>query len=164
LRAKVNIKWKTSLFEQKIIGMVEIRPIGFGTPEFDEALALRYAVLRRPLGLEYDPEQIALEWSQEHLAAYDRMGQLIGYLNLTPAEGGAVKMRQVAIDPAWQGKGVGRLLVEASERHATQLGYAQMVLHARESAVPFYDKLGYQRVGERFEEVGIPHFRMEKKL
>jgi predicted GNAT family N-acyltransferase len=39
-----------------------------------------------------------------------------------------------------------------------------MVLHARETAVPFYLKLGYEVVGGQFEEVGIPHFKMEKKL
>jgi predicted GNAT family N-acyltransferase len=39
-----------------------------------------------------------------------------------------------------------------------------MVLHARETAVPFYNALGYNSVGAQFEEVGIPHFRMEKAL
>jgi predicted GNAT family N-acyltransferase len=47
---------------------------------------------------------------------------------------------------------------------ALQLGFARMVLHARETAVPFYKVLEYNIVGDRFEEVGIPHFRMEKAL
>ena len=31
-----------------------------------------------------------------------------------------------------------------------------MSLHARQIAVPFYERLGYTIVGEPFEEVGIP--------
>jgi ribosomal protein S18 acetylase RimI-like enzyme len=89
---------------------------------------------------------------------------LLGYLNLAHADDGDVKMRQVAVDPQAQGQGVGRALVEASEALARRLDYRRMVLHARETAVPFYERLGYDRVGERFEEVTLPHFKMVKAL
>lgn len=39
-----------------------------------------------------------------------------------------------------------------------------MVLHARDSALDFYLSLGYSIVGDPFEEVGIPHHRMEKSF
>ncbi|MEQ1745699.1 MAG: GNAT family N-acetyltransferase [Saprospiraceae bacterium] len=143
---------------------MQILEIQFGTPEFDDAVRLRYEVLRRPLGLEYTAEQLAAEHDNTHLAAYDTAGSLIGYLNLTPSDRGEVKMRQVAVHPACQGTGVGRALVEASEGVAKRLGFNKLVLHARETAVPFYQKLNYAVVGERFEEVSIPHFRMEKNL
>ncbi|MCC6410177.1 MAG: GNAT family N-acetyltransferase [Saprospiraceae bacterium] len=138
--------------------------IEFATPEYDDAVRLRYEVLRKPLGLEYTPEQLAAEYDNYHLAAYTNNGQLIGYLNLTPFEGRAIKMRQVAVEPHAQGLGTGRKLVEASEILARKMGYQTMVLHARESAVAFYQKLDYKVVGERFEEVSIPHFFMEKAL
>jgi predicted GNAT family N-acyltransferase len=141
-----------------------ILQIEFGTPAFDEAVQLRYEVLRRPLGLTYTEEQLAAEYDQLHLAAYSDAAVLIGYLNLTPQDAQIVKMRQVAVAPTWQRKGVGNALVQASEELAQQLGFTQMVLHARETAVPFYNALGYNSVGAQFEEVGIPHFRMEKAL
>lgn len=141
-----------------------ILQIEFATPEYDEAVRLRYDVLRKPLGLCYDPEQLAAEYDQLHLAAYAANGVLLGYLNLSPQTGTEVKMRQVAVAPEYQGKGVGRALVEASETLAKSLGFHKMVLHARETAMPFYTRLGYATAGEQFEEVGIPHFRMEKNL
>lgn len=144
--------------------MFDIVPIEFGTPEFDAAVRLRYEVLRRPLGLDYTAEQLAEEFDQLHLAAFDRRGELIAYLNLTPKNEQEVKMRQVAVAPGWQGRGVGQALVEYSEMMARDHGFSQMVLHARETAVPFYEKLNYQKKGERFEEVTIPHFYMEKTL
>jgi predicted GNAT family N-acyltransferase len=143
---------------------MHVLQIEFATPEYDEAVALRYEVLRRPLGLEYTPEQLAAEYDQVHLAAYDAAQNLVGYLNLTPADTEVVKMRQVAVAPATQGQGVGRALVAASEEKAKALGFKKIELHARETAVPFYLGLGYHSVGERFEEVTLPHFKMEKTL
>jgi predicted GNAT family N-acyltransferase len=55
-------------------------------------------------------------------------------------------------------------MVERSEAIAREHGFTDMILHARESAVPFYERLGYERVGERFEEVSIPHWRMRKGM
>lgn len=143
---------------------MQIRQIEFGTPEYDEAVRLRYDILRRPLGLEYTPEQLAAEYSEIHLAAFDATGRLIAYLNLTPVTPDTVKMRQVAVESVLQGKGIGKLLVAASEQLAKHLGYKEISLHARDTAVPFYLKLGYERVGEPFEEVTIPHFKMRKNL
>jgi predicted GNAT family N-acyltransferase len=39
-----------------------------------------------------------------------------------------------------------------------------MVMHARKSALGFYEKLGYTPEGDEFEEVTIPHYLMRKKL
>lgn len=43
-------------------------------------------------------------------------------------------------------------------------GISELVLHSREGVVSFYGKLGFTVVGEPFEEVGIPHRRMEITL
>jgi predicted GNAT family N-acyltransferase len=37
-------------------------------------------------------------------------------------------------------------------------------MHARKSAVGFYEKLGYHIASEEFMEVNIPHYMMEKML
>ena len=141
-----------------------IYPIEFATPEYDEAVRLRCEVLRRPLGLDFTPEQLAGEYNDVHLAAFDDPGNLIGCLCLTQVDALQVKMRQVAVAPDWQGKQVGRQLVAASEELAKSMGFQKMTMHARETAVPFYVRLGYTSVGQRFEEVTIPHFKMEKAL
>jgi GNAT superfamily N-acetyltransferase len=138
--------------------------IDFGTPEYDEAVGLRYAVLRQPLGLEFTEEQLAAEHGHFHLVAYAADHQLIGYLNLTPLQDGTVQMRQVAVRPDWQGRGVGKALVAASEDLARAHGFQVMILHARQTAVPFYLNLLYSIEGEPFEEVTIPHRLMRKQL
>lgn len=140
-----------------------VREVAHGSPEYDTTVELRRAVLRRPLGLDFAPEGLAAERSDTHLALYEDDG-LRACLVLTSAGPTTLRMRQVAVSPQRQGGGLGRALVEASERWARMKGYASMALHARESAVPFYLRLGYTVEGEPFEEVGLPHRAMLKAL
>ncbi len=140
-----------------------IRLLEHGSPLYEETVVLRDEILRKPLGLTFTPEQLGAEASDYHLACYDG-DQLLGCLILTPLAGDALKMRQVAVAEDAQRRGVGRAMVEFSEDFARRNGFREIVLNARETAAPFYDTLGYQRLGERFEEVTIPHWKMIKQL
>ena len=142
---------------------VECKEIQHATPAYEETVALRYEILRKPLGLNYTPQQLAAEDKDHHLAAYleDR---LAACLILTPDNNGVIKMRQVAVDGSLQGKGIGQQLVTYSEEWARAHKYKKMVLHARETAVPFYLKLGYKIEGQTFMEVGLPHKKMYKLI
>jgi predicted GNAT family N-acyltransferase len=42
--------------------------------------------------------------------------------------------------------------------------YGEIILHARETARGFYEKLRYEAEGDSFTEVGLPHLFMGKKL
>jgi predicted GNAT family N-acyltransferase len=138
--------------------------IEFATPEYDETVQLRDKILRRPLGLVFLEEQLAEEFADFHLAAYTDNWLLRGCLVLTPKDDKTLKMRQVVVDEVFQKTGIGQQLVAASEALGRVRGFDIMELNARETAVPFYQKLNYTIVGERFEEVGIPHLKMTKKL
>lgn len=138
--------------------------IAFATPEYDETVKLRDKILRQPLGLAFSEAQLAEEYADFHLAAYTDDWILRGCLVLTPKDNNVLKMRQVAVDETVQKMGVGRQLVEASEAFGRANGFKIMELNARETAVPFYQKLNYSVVGEQFEEVGIAHFKMFKTL
>jgi predicted GNAT family N-acyltransferase len=143
---------------------LNIIPVEFATPEYDDTVRLRYKILRAPLGLDFTAEQLSVEFADTHLAAYDERWILRGCLVLTPYNESLLKMRQVAVDEPLQGQGIGQTLVLASEKWAQQNGFSRIELNARETAVPFYVKLNYTIVGEQFEEVGIPHFKMFKDL
>ena len=120
-------------------------------------------MLRWPLGLEFTDAELVAETDDLHITVMD--GKLaLACLMLTPLANGQIKMRQVAVDPALQGTGIGRQMVEFSETEAARLGYQEMVLHARDTAVGFYLRLGYESVGDPFKEVGIPHRYMRKSL
>lgn len=143
---------------------MNILEIEFATPEYDETVSLRYKILRLPLNLEFSAEDLAKEYTDIHLAAYDEAWILRGCLVLTPKTKKVMKMRQVAVDSDAQSQGIGRAMVEKSEQVARSQGYELMELNARDVAVPFYKKLNYQVEGGMFVEVGINHFKMRKNL
>jgi predicted GNAT family N-acyltransferase len=73
-------------------------------------------------------------------------------------------MRQVAVNDKSQRSGIGSRLVAYSEEYAREHGYETMELNARQTAVPFYLRLGYEITGDPFTEVGLPHRKMQKRL
>jgi predicted GNAT family N-acyltransferase len=144
---------------------IHIIPFDFGTPEYDESVRLRDEILRKPLGLEYSAGQLAAEYNDLHLGAYNENLELLGSLILTSSEDNKwYKMRQVAVKAQLQGHGVGRALVMYCHLIASQEGKEGIYCHARQTAVPFYEKLGYVIEGEVFYEVNIPHLKMRKSF
>lgn len=137
--------------------------ITYGSPEYEACLELRRRVLLEPVGVVLRSEDIESEAGDLHLAGW--LGsELVACLILTPLDQTLVRMRQVAVSSAHQGCGLGRELVSCSEREARARGYTVLVAHAREGVVGFYEKLGYQVVGERFTEVNLPHWKVQKSL
>ncbi|MCX6352315.1 MAG: GNAT family N-acetyltransferase [Bacteroidetes bacterium] len=130
--------------------------------QYMESVALRYLVLRKPLGLDFSKEQLIAEDTDFHLAVYDDKEGLLACLILTPITKEIIKMRQVAVHPKLQGKGVGTALVKFSEQFSKENNYSEISLHARDTAVPFYLRMDYEIYDAPFEEVGIPHRKMRK--
>lgn len=138
--------------------------IEFMSPEYDDCVRLRYDVLRKPLKMEFDEGQLKNEYKDILIACYDNNYSLIGCLVLSPVDNKTLKMRQVAVAPNSQGRGVGRSLTAYSEAIANDLNCTKIYCHARKTAQQFYSKMGYKTVGKEFKEIGIPHFKMEKLL
>ncbi|MHB8963506.1 MAG: GNAT family N-acetyltransferase [Saccharofermentanales bacterium] len=142
---------------------IEVRLVGYGSAVYLQELELRDTILRRPLGMSIRQDDLSQEMDHYHVGCFVG-GQLIGVLVLTPQGDGSIKMRQVAVDQAFQRQGAGTAMVEFAEQLASSKGYRNMVLNARREAVPFYLRLGYEINGDEFIEVGIPHRRMTKRI
>ena len=73
--------------------------------------------------------------------------------------------RFVAVESHLQGKGYGKKIMQAIEHEATKLNYTKLILHARDYALPFYEKLGYSLVGPSYKLFDVlQHFEMFKVL
>nr|CAX69048.1 GCN5-related N-acetyltransferase [uncultured bacterium] len=139
------------------------RSIDYGSPEYHQALTLRFDVLRKPLGIAFDPERLKLESADLHFACFQGE-RLVATLILTPLSVAEAQMRQFAVANGLQKSGIGRTLMAHAERCALEYGFVRISMHAREIAIPFYEKHGYAKVGDRFYEVTLPHFVMAKDL
>jgi len=76
-------------------------------------------------------------------------------------------VRLVAITHSEQGKGYGRLLMNAIEILADSMGVTKLLLNATPSAVGFYKKLGYQIeawADPDKQRPGVQRIQMSKKI
>lgn len=137
--------------------------IQFDSEAYRAECALRHQVLRVPIGLNLHDEDLSCERDQLHFGLFEN-DRLVACAIAIPLSPGEAKIRQMAVGPEHQGRGCGRLVIEALERQLAARGVTRFSMHARLSAVGFYLKLGYSITGPEFIEVGIPHVRMEKRL
>jgi predicted GNAT family N-acyltransferase len=141
---------------------IKTQIIEWGSVDYFQTLSLRNQVLRKPLGLVFDPAIFPQEQTDLHIVA--KQGDcVVGCMILTRSKD-VMKMRQVAVTDRLQRHGIGKQMVEFAERESIKFGCKRMVLHARDTAMMFYLSLGYTTEGQGFEEVGIPHHRMFKQL
>lgn len=142
---------------------MELSLIDTQSPKYQQVLDLRQQVLRAPLGLNLFDEDLLAEHDQYTLVAMQDE-KIIACLMLKIIEPSVIKLRQMAVAELQQGKGIGSLLIGYAENFCKLNGYEVIELHARKSAIDFYTKLNYKLIGEEFEEVGVPHYKMEKHL
>jgi len=145
----------------------EIAIVGESWERMDEVLALYYAVLYRDYGVAHDYDWFHAHAGGELAVALSSEGAVLGAARLLPSPGDPSRqIRQVAVDPATQGAGLGRALVATLEWRAADEGAEEVWLNARDNAIAFYERIGYVAEGDVFvsELTGIPHRTMRKAL
>ena len=70
----------------------------------------------------------------------------------------------MAVLPEARGMKLGRRLMDFVHEHARHYGYEKTRLGAQTHAADFYEKLGYEIVSDEFEDAGIPHVYMERRI
>lgn len=141
---------------------VQFQEAEFGSAIYERTLNVRKRILRDPLGLEWTEEEESWEEKERHFALVE--DEAVVACVVARAVGEQIfKIRQMAVEPARQGEGLGSKLLEGVEAVLRADGARGFELNARDLAVGFYEKLGYQCVGDEFVEVSIPHWKMEKR-
>lgn len=162
----------SAIFGRLLRGLVEaiflapLRALGLlaTRPRFEEASAeairpLRHRVLRAGRPLEdaiWEGDEAArhflLRWAGDVVAVATVMRR-----DFPDGEGPRWQLRGMAVGPEHQGKGLGAELLAGIEAAVGE----PLWCNARDSALPFYEKQGWEVRGEGFEIQGIgPHHRM----
>lgn len=131
------------------------------TSELYEILKARFSVFVGEQHIHYLDEDnidyLALHFSLR------KNGCVIAYARLfKDAEKNVLRIgRMLTIE---RGKGYGRYLMDRMIEEARHQGVDTLRLHAQIQAVPFYQHLGFQTVGESFLEAELPHVKMELSI
>ncbi|MEM0970289.1 MAG: GNAT family N-acetyltransferase [Verrucomicrobiota bacterium] len=137
-------------------------------PEEKESLiGIRSTVFVEEQGF---PAEIDLDGRDEeafHLAA-EVHGRMIGTARLLWEDAGEGErlghIGRVAVLKEYRGGGVGSALIQEMVAVGRSQGCGFVELDSQLLAVPFYERLGFEAVGEEFQEAGQPHWRMVNPL
>lgn len=128
-----------------------------------QAHALRNAVFVVEQGVPEELERDALDASAFHAVALEG-GRCVGTGRLVRQGGGVGRVGRMAVDAGHRRGGVGARVLAALEARARADGLREIELHAQCYVEAFYARQGYAREGEPFEEAGIEHVVMRKRL
>lgn len=132
--------------------------------EFFDYYDLRWRILRAPWNQPKGSEQDDLEGQAIHIIAVEN-DKIVGCGRAHFNSDEEAQIRYMAVENEWQGKGVGKLILDELEKRVVEKGAKKIILHARENIVKFYEKNGYKVIKRSHTLFGvIPHYLMEKEL
>lgn len=142
---------------------MEFNVVNYDSPQYEQGLELRKKLLQIPLGLRVPKKTLQEERDEMHAVAIER-NLVVAVALLKESGKGRMRMRQLAVERAFQGKGLGKEFINFAEKVAKYNGCSCLELYSRTRTSDFYRKLGYKESGTEFKYMGIPHVPMEKEL
>lgn len=124
-----------------------------------EASRIRFRVFVEEQGVPRDIELDELDARCVHALAFEE-GGAVGTGRLLPD----AHIGRMAVLEGWRGRGVGSQILEALIEQARKRGDRAVLLSAQVHALEFYERHGFHASGEIYQEAGIPHRDMRKKL
>ena len=143
--------------------MAEVRTGDWNTLGRD-ASRVRTDVFVHEQGIPAEVEADRHDIPARHAVLYNRLGMPVAAGRLLQHAPGVGRIGRMAVDRSVRGAQWGRQLLDALVDAARALGDAEVQLHAQRSAEGFYRRAGFTVVGEPYEEAGIAHIAMARKL
>ena len=148
---------------------ITVRPVN-NEGELFQALAIREIVFIEEQSVPESLERDAEDASAFHVLAL-KGGHAIGtgrLVSLPVAPEGELghwgRVGRMAVLQSDRKFGVGSKLLKALEGEAHRRSLSGIMLHAQVAAMEFYRRHGYEPHGGVFDEAGMPHLEMKKRL
>jgi predicted GNAT family N-acyltransferase len=126
--------------------------------------ALRTRVFVEEQGVPPEIEQDAADAWAVHVLSRDADGRVVATGRLLLRDDGTATIGRMAADASVRGRGHGAAVLAELHRQAVLRGVPEIELHAQVTARGFYERAGYRAVGEEYEEAGIAHITMRRRL
>jgi predicted GNAT family N-acyltransferase len=132
--------------------------------EWPEVAAVRFRVFVEEQGVPTEIEQDAADAGAVHVLSRDPAGRVVATGRLLLRAGGTAGIGRMATDATARGRGHAAAVLGELHRQAVLRGAAEVELHAQLTARGFYERAGYSAVGSEYEEAGIAHVTMRRRL
>ena len=124
-----------------------------------DAFLVRQEVFILEQGVPAELDLDELDSSAAHILAYQDT-HCIGTGRLVNLSDKQAQIGRMAVLAQFREKGVGKQILQKLVDLAASQGAREIILHSQVSAIPFYEKLGFQAQGDVYDEAGIPHRNM----
>lgn len=125
---------------------------------------LRFEVFVDEQNVPMDEELDDLDDVSTHILATDEAGTAVGTARLYEL-GEIGKIGRVCVAKSHRGTGLGkRLISHCVDMLSARPHITTAKLGAQNHAIPFYEALGFEVVGEEYMDGGIPHHDMVRHL
>jgi len=137
--------------------MIEIKKFRFE----DESLMKQAHAIRHEVFVigQNCPEEIEWEFEKEstHFLVFKK-NKAVATARHRKTEKG-YKLERFAVLNSERGKGYGHQVLKAILKDLKEFN-GMTYMHAQTDVIPFYEKIGFVKTGNEFEEAGIMHYKM----
>lgn len=130
--------------------------------ELNDAFSIRKEVFVQEQNVPEELEIDEFEDDAIHFALYQN-NRPVGAGRFRDLNG-IGKVERICVAQNVRGSGAGKVIMLGIEEYARGKQISTLKLNAQTSAIPFYEKLGYEIISEEFMDAGIPHKTMKKTL
>lgn len=133
--------------------------------ERNKAFEIREEVFVVEQQVAAEEEFDEFEDESHHFAALDEHDESIGSARWRFTDKG-IKLERFTVKKSYRGKGLGTAIVQAVMDDIAELAEpgTYLYMHSQLDAVPLYAKFGFEKKGDQFDECGIMHYLMWRKL
>ncbi|MDJ0596553.1 MAG: GNAT family N-acetyltransferase [Pleurocapsa sp. MO_226.B13] len=141
---------------------VEIRTVRF-QDEIAAIEQIRTKVFQEEQGVAAELEFDGLDEDAIHLLAYQD-DRAVGTTRIREIDAKTAKIERLAVLPEARKQGLAKKLMLTALETISEQNKTTAVVHAQTYIARLYLQLGFEIVGEEFEEAGIAHVKMIQKL
>lgn len=141
-------------------GSLQIKTVKY-QDEIAAIAHIRTQVFQKEQGVSAELEFDGLDADAIQFLAYLN-GKAVATARIREIDANTVKIERLAVLPEYRKQGIGKQLMESAL--SVSLDKSKAIVHAQEYIASLYQQLGFEVVGERFNEAGIAHVKMVKQL
>ncbi len=145
----------------------QLKFVDYGSIEYQQATKLRYRLFYQKHNIPFESIFSLQEKQHLHVVIINKtQNQVLAYGRLDQKSTNEFQICQMVVEPEYQRQGLGTLILKTLSGVATNQGASLLTLNARVAKVKFYQRYGFETIGEVFasSSTGVPHIKMQKQF
>lgn len=128
-----------------------------------EAIDIRFQVFTLEQGFAKEVDLDDFDCKSIHILVYVD-NKVIATARMFKEDENTFHIGRIAVLKEYRHQGVGSFILSVFEKKAKELGGSKINIGSQIDKAEFYEKCGYKKYGDIFDDAGYPHIMMQKLL